>query len=233
MYTEDFKEFVSNGVDKYYIGIGNPNAKILYVGKESAIDQDNTEGLNLYNRNAADWKNHVVNNTCEPLFYEVSKEHPFRKEKSWGKNTWSKYQKLTNNIFRREERPNYIDFLKEVFTTEINDSPNKNTSSANKGTLNERKQLLKDSKFIQCFPVVVLACSNYIQNNDEQREINEIFNVRYSGGGKSFSKGNWYYLHYSDDKTKLVIHTRQLSTNVKKELLDEVGEAIRKHLNLE
>jgi hypothetical protein len=234
MYNEDFKEFVKKGVvNKYHVGTGNPNAQILYIGKESAIVDDNYEGRKWYDKNATDWQNHIENNTCEILSYPIPKDHIFRREKSWGKNTWSKYQKLTDHIFEKEEKPHHIDFLKNVFTTEINDAPNKNTSTANKSKLNERKSLLKESDFIQNFPVVVLACSNYIKNNDDLREIDKIFGVKYEAEfpKKLYNKTNWFFSHYNEDRTKLVIHTRQLSADVKADLLSDIGEVIRGHLN--
>jgi hypothetical protein len=231
MYKEEFKLFVENGVEsKFHIGTGNPNAQILYLGKESAIVESNLNSIEWYNKNAVDWQKHVDNNTCETLSYPVTKEHSFRKEKSWGKNTWSKYQKLTDIIFKKEVKPYHIDFLENVFTTEINDAPNKNTSTADKSKLNERKLLFKHSQFIQNFPVIVLACSDYIKNNDEIREIDEIFGVKYIEG-KTYSQTNWFFSHYNEDKTKLVIHTRQLSANVKPELLIDMAEVIREHLN--
>lgn len=232
MYSKDFEEFVNNGVSKYFIGTGNPNANILFIGKESAISEDNLESKKWYNKNASDWKSHIKNNTCEILSYPIPKEHIFRKEKSWGKNTWSKYQQLSDFIFSKDKKPYYIDFLENVFTTEINDSPNKNTNTANKSSLNERKLLFKESKFIQNFPVIVLACSDYIKNNDEIREIDEIFGVHYRDEyeKKIYTKSNWFYSHYNEEKTKLVIHTRQLSTNVMSDLLEEMGKVIRNHL---
>lgn len=45
-----------------------------------------------------------------------------------------------------------------------------------------------------------------------------------------YNKGNWFFLHYSPDFKKLVIHTRQLSADVKNELLLDMGKIIRKHL---
>lgn len=232
MYSKEFKEFVLKGVDKYHIGTGNPNARVLFIGKESAIAGDNHIGRKRYDENATDWKNHIENDTCEILSYPIPECHEFRKNKNWGKNTWSKYQKLTNHIFNKEEKPYFIDFLENVFTTEINDSPCKNTRTANKSKLNERKLLLKESSYIQNFPVVVLACSNYISNNNEIREIDEVFWVKYEDEypQKVYNKTNWFFSHYNRDKTKLVIHTRQLSADVKSDLLKEMGELIRKHL---
>ena len=234
MYTKDFKEFVKRGVEhEYHVGTGNPNAKVLFIGKESAITIDNYDGRKWYDKNASEWKYHIENNTCEVLCYPILEDHEFRKNKSWGKNTWSKYQKLTNHIFEKIEKPYFIDFLEDVFTTEINDSPNKNTSSANKSKLNERKILLKESNFIQNFPVIVLACSNYIKNSAENREVDETFGVKYKDEfpRKVYNKTNWFFSHYNEDKSKLVIHTRQLSADVKSELLKDMGELIKEHLS--
>ena len=33
MYTKNFIEFVEKGINEYYIGTGNPNSKILIIGK--------------------------------------------------------------------------------------------------------------------------------------------------------------------------------------------------------
>jgi hypothetical protein len=231
MYSESFKSFVYNGVDKYYIGTGNPNAQILFIGKESALASDNTIGLNWYFRNANDWQTHISNNTCEILEYEIEPTHVLRK--GWGRNTWSKYQKLSDYI--REKKPTRfkVDFLNYIFTTEINDSPEKNTYNADKSSLINRKELLKKSDYIQGFPVIVLACSNYIKNNEEAREIDNIFGVTYDGdetGKYWYSKGNWFFTHHNDDRSRLVIHTRQLSADVKDELLKDLGTVIREHL---
>ena len=100
MYTEDFIEFVRNGVDsKYFIGIGNPNAKILLVGKESAIPTDDQAERDLYAYNAKEWLNHIGNNTCQGLEYSVDEKHVLRK--NWGKNTWSKLS-LIIDVFTPE-----------------------------------------------------------------------------------------------------------------------------------
>ena len=125
-YTEKFKEFVSNGItEKYFVGTGNPNSNILFIGKESAITKDDKQSRSLYNINAKEWQKHINNGTCEIVNYPVNEEHQFRKEKSWEKNTWSKYQKLKDIIYGTKTK-NHIDFLEKVFTTEINDAPEKN-----------------------------------------------------------------------------------------------------------
>ncbi|WP_348825582.1 hypothetical protein [Flavobacterium aestuarii] len=232
MYNKDFIDFVEKGVNEFYIGTGNPNSKILIIGKESAIETNNLHSFEWYRNNAQDWKKHIENKTCEVLEYKIDVKHPLRK--SWGKNTWSKYQKLSDYILEKETENFKVDFLNHIFTSEINDSPSKTTSKADKTNISSRKEILKVSEFIQNFPVIVLACSDYITNSENNREINNIFDVEYIGsemGTKYYSTGNWYFLHYNKNKTKLVIHTRQLSTNVNNELLKDLAKIIRKHLN--
>ncbi|HUX53571.1 MAG TPA: hypothetical protein VMV56_04095 [Williamwhitmania sp.] len=231
-YSIAFKTFVEQGLNKYFIGTGYPNAKILFIGKESAISTDDKEAMKWYSSNAESWLKHIEGNTCEILEYPVNEDNSLKK--GWGKNTWSKYQKLTDYIFEKKSESFKIDFLKNVFTSEINDDPNKNTTNANKSGLNGRKLLFKNSDFIQQFPVVVLACSDYIKNNDELREIDEIFSVTYDGDEKGkhlFSQGNWFFTHHNKGNSKLVIHTRQLSANVENTMLQEIGKIIREHLN--
>lgn len=231
-HNDYFKKFVNRGVkENFFIGTGNPNAKILFIGKESAISELDVVNNNSYLRNAQDWQTHIDNNTCEKLEYDVCKNHSLRK--GWGKNTWSKYQKLSNYILGTETENFKIDFLKDVFTTEINDAPSLNTNTADKNSLNFRKNLFKESSFIQEFPVIVLACSDYITNNDEMREIDEIFGVTYDGdkiGKHWYNKGNWFFTHRNEDGDKLVIHTRQLSADVKNEMLEKMGLVIKTHL---
>lgn len=232
LYKTSFIDFVNNCLENcYYVGTGNPNSKILFIGKESAIEPTNTVGQDWYLQNAKQWKSHIENNTTECFSYYVNEMHPLRK--NWGKNTWSKYQLLSNNILGKQTEKYCVDFLQSIFTTEINDSPAKTTSTANKSGLNERKILFKESTFIQEYPVILLACSNYIKNNSELREIDEIFNVAYDGDEKGkhwFNKSNWFFTHHSPDNSKLVIHTRQLSADVSNEMLKSMGEVIRQHL---
>lgn len=231
MYKKEYIELVEKGINNFYIGTGNPNSKILIIGKESAIENNDLPSLEWYRNNAKDWKKHIDNKTCEVLEYHVDEKHPLRK--SWSRNTWSKYQRLSDYIFEKNPENFKVDFLNHFFTSEINDSPSKTTSKADKTNISSRKEILKTSKFYQDFPVIILACSNYITNTEDKREINNIFDVEYIGdeiGKRFYSPGNWCFLHYNKEKTKLVIHTRQLSSNVNNDLLKDIALVIREHL---
>lgn len=228
-YLDEFKEFVNycnqNGK---YVGWGNPNSKILIVGKESAMEEPDES----YNSNASMWDNHVSNDTIMELCHKV--EQDVNVAKRWGVNTWSKYQRLKDYIYGSEGFHNrYVDFPTQIFTTEINDTPSLRTAQADKSGISSRKELFQVSSFIQSFPVIILACSNYIQNNDNIREIDKIFGVTYDGddvGRFLFNKGNWFYTHHDASGRKLVIHTRQLSADVKDDMLKEMSKIIKKHL---
>lgn len=230
LYSQEFTEFVRNGVDNYYVGIGNPNAPMLFIGKESHFSPEDKNGLDIYKSNASKWLFRIENNEEDCYHYDVDICHPLRK--SWGRNTWSKYQLLSNQICQVTPQKFFVNFLHNVFTTEINDSPSPNTSNADKTGLSKRKELFKSSSFIQKFPIVVLACSDYIDNVNAN-EINDIFGVKYDGTGKGenrYSKGNWFFTHHSPNGRKLVIHTRQLSANVEGKMLEDMGNVIKVHL---
>ena len=105
-YLDEFKEFVNycnqNGK---YVGWGNPNSKILIVGKESAMEEPDES----YNSNASMWDNHVSNDTIMELCHKV--EQDVNVAKGWGVNTWSKYQRLKDYIYGSEGVHNrYVDF---------------------------------------------------------------------------------------------------------------------------
>ena len=234
-YSEEFKKLVKNCIKSgAHVGGGNPNAKILFVGKEAAYGDEKHE----YNSNINEW-NLKTNNPESQLHLEYNDTFP-------GGHTWKKYQNLHDYIFP-EFKPDkgMMNFQKRIFTTEMNDDPAKRTKTAQskidfKIKLQERKDMFFTEDFIQNFDVVVLACSGYIVNNEKNYEINNLFKVKYVGddyktidglkGTKHYSHGNWYFLHLNTNKTKLVIHTRQLSSNVNDNLLKDMGKIIREHL---
>jgi|SRR5690554_257466 len=223
MYSENFKKLIVASSEKTYIGRGNPNANILFVGKEYSKPNEKAEfESKFWNEKIA--KNEIVNLTH---IKNVGEGH-----------TWNKYQNLHDYIFEKT-KTNKFDFEELIFTTEMSEIPQKNTINARKNPefkpkLAQRKIDFFRSKFIQDFPVIVLACSDYITPH----EIYDIFDVSFEIGGKfpnddSNSMQNHFWVHYNKDKNKkpkLVIHTRQLSVDVSNYLLKEMGKVIRNHL---
>ena|ERR1035437_3318291 len=248
-YKDEFREFVES--HKTYLGTGNPNSKVLIIGKEAAIktggDMTEFERLNLenYKRNAKDWlqniqshkkvedvenwdKDDVTNNNPLCLFKGV------RLNEHQEGQTWRKYQKLNDLIFDgsiNSATDREYSFQENFFITELNDSPNGNSKGADKSSIQDRKIMFKNSAFIQQFPVIILACSNYIHNfgSGETREIDNIFQVKYS---ESFGtqKNQMFWTHFNADKTKLVIHARQLSADTSNELLYSIAKITREFI---
>ena len=228
--NEAFIKLLNNLDDHESVGLGNCNSKILFVGKEAGINIEYSEDLltireklkNLHG-SAKKWKSNEFDYSENPVnLNELS-------------DTWQNYQLLYGKIFEEKSNSQNATFLKDIFTTEMSNLPSKTTDSAKKNPLfkeelEKRKNGFFKTDFIQNFPVVVLACSDYIVNNEKNREIDNIFGVKFSGDFKEYSKGNWYFNHYNENRTKLVIHTRQLSSNVNNELLADIGSAIQKHL---
>ena len=223
MYNENFKKLVTEANSETYIGRGNPNAKILFVGKEYSKPNEKAEFDAKY------WKEKISRSKIIDFTHnkQVNEGH-----------TWNKYQKLHNYIFEKESG-NEFDFEKNIFTTEMSEIPQKNTKDAPKNPaffpkLINRKVTFFKSDFIKQFPVVILACSHYITPN----EFCEIFDVEFIPQGKKYpndnsnSMINHFWTHYNKNGTesKLVIHTQQLSGSISNKFLETMGKIIQEFL---
>lgn len=229
-YSENFIRFLDNIEDHENVGLGNPNSNILFVGKEPGLEID-------INDNIEKIKEKLKNLHGSKLKWKSGKfDYSYNPNELKNlSDTWKNYQQLYNNIFLDKQENKYATFLKEIFTTEMSNLPSKTTHKAKKnlffkGEMQRRKEQFFKTDFIQSFPVIVLACSDYITNNHKSREIDNIFGVKFNGESKEYSTGNWFYNHYNEDGSKLVIHTRQLSGSVNNDLLFDIGEKIREHL---
>jgi hypothetical protein len=263
-YSEDFKGFVEKCIENnQFVGFGNPSEKVLIIGKEVSTDKQSNKDIDKQNtvsinQNSKEWCENINNGTLQsevPMWHFIKKlplckvnnnplfpwKGSLKKDTS---DTWKKYQKLHDIVFKEQidhDNNKMIDFLEEFFITEMNQIGSRTTSEAQEApdfndNLKFRKNNIINSDYIRAFPVVVLACSDYISNNDKDREIDNIFEVVYDGHPKNkyqFDKNNSFFLHHSTDKnqSRLVIHTRQLSGSVKDEMLIEIGKIIREHLD--
>ena len=126
-----------------------------------------------------------------------------------------------------------LDFEKYAYTTELSSVPRKQSNYSNaKSSIQDRLRFFKESKFIQDFPVIILACGGYIKNDDKVREIDNTFHVEFCREYGSKESKNRFWTHVDDKNapTKLVIHTRQLSNGVSKDLIKEMSKVIRVYL---
>ncbi len=224
-----FEEFINECENEKepltFCGQGNPNANILIIGKEST---DTSEALIRDKiRLCRDKKNRDAPRDINPQ-----------------NKTWVYYQRLLDEIFhRKSDCPDKWDFEKFAFTTEMNNIPSKHSCFKKeiKDGINKRLEFFKDSEFIQSFPVVILACSDYIKNDEKNGyQNNNTFGVEFDNEPnndgspkgehkKEYSKGFWFYTHHSKDKQKLVIHTVQLS-QIQDKMIKDMATVIREHL---
>lgn len=202
-YSNEFNNLLQNSMwrrNKHYIGLGNPDAEILIVGKECAVNTNSDEYRYEYSQNYNLWternkdigvddvKDWIGNPMCDwsifdPLapykgqLFKIERRTP-KGEIISGKNgtscTWYNYQKLINYIRelgKLNTSPNTtnIDFYKDCFITELNESCRSNNSGLSadtqKGTVDnirKRFELMRATNYFWShFKTVILACGPY------------------------------------------------------------------------
>lgn len=190
-YSNDFKDLVFGSDCPNFIGWGNPNAKILLLGKEPAIDISTDLGRLQYEtevlHNKQDWRDNIANKTgFDEVFEKYSKTrlygnplYPHCWQKYQVKNrrngilpdgdgtsrTWYQYQKLIDMIIEDgHTRYDNLDFHKYCFSTDLSDCPALNSRQTNYNDTNvsaQRRWPMFLSPFFSSFPIVIAAIGNY------------------------------------------------------------------------
>lgn len=240
--TSDFHnvlEYCEN--NKLYIGEGNPNAKILLIGKEIGfgIEKDKTPSLSKSDTENKDnltyWRERYESNYLTGYLKDMKqcfKEKPNR--------TWANYQKIVDKIIGRTDTEKRYDFLDYSFITELNQIhlpySNGNISeelkTARTNSVKQRKELFKKD-FFQNFPIVIMACGHY-PTKQFNFDIEAVFEVKWNKETVVLSRGNYYNLHSGkckNGKNKILIHTRQVSLGVTNQLLSEVSDICKPYYN--
>lgn len=223
--------------DEECIGLGNPNANILFIGKEAGVSQ--TE--KVVEGSKGHWKNDMANPAKEYVY--AKKYVPEARSNLRNFNhTWQKYQKLYDFILKEvgksvvEKEAYEINFVENVFTTELSTLHAPNSDEAKEiedfdNRLAERKEIFFKDEFIQNFQIVVIFASDtkYIQRH--QREVREMFGVEFT---EMFQVGRsklWEHKGLTkSEKAKLVIHTRQLVNGAPNALIEKIAERIGKFI---
>lgn len=172
---ETFVDLLYSGENQQdYIGMGNPNAQILIIGREPAHELGTDEGKEGYHQiiglNKKNWKNLIEDKPIEGF---CNPRRPFPNQKCLreiGKNdgtanTWVWYQKLIDLILGRNYAIPYrlrpVDFHDFCFHTDISAAAAKNASTTDlqkkKESVEERSRDLFSHPFFRQFPIVVLA----------------------------------------------------------------------------
>ncbi len=227
MYTKEFKELVNEcKKSNQYVGLGNPNAKILFIGKEPAMEvgTENTHG------SAESWEDNKVNYSSR-----------FTDEKLNNHGcTWQKYQKLYNQIIENlnldkkylPQKEYEITFVENIFTTELSNLPAPTTKQAKEiecfnEKLDKRKNIYFKSSFIKQFPITVITASDNKYIETYSGEVCKIFEVDYD---EKIEVGNTnkMWIHYSKNREnpRLLIHTRQLTNGASDALIERIAKII-------
>ena len=121
-----------------------------------------------------------------------------------------------------------INFHKNSFITEVNSSSSEKTINAKTDSIPFRKEKILSSDFFQSFPIVIISGVGYFENIEGKNEIEEIFRVNFKEMkfANKEKESQPYWIHYSSDKSKIVINTHQLSIGISDILLEEVAKEI-------
>ena len=261
-YTSEFKEILKLARDKgLFLGTGNPNAKMIFIGKEAAIDERLYP--EQYNReienNIADWENNEANKTLASAvdnWFEVPKYNPLypykgQENKIESRNktgeiirgaggtskTWHNYQKIIDHIYYKNAKCININFHEQAFISELNQvtGPYSKTipKEIRKKSINERKELFKEPFFRQ-FPITIVAVGHYIKEFD--LDLEKIFDVEYDfEKSQLYSDGlikEFINIHFdSINKPTRLLIHTNQLSMVSNELVFRLGEICKAFLN--
>lgn len=253
MYTEKFKQVVQYCKENnLFVGYGNPNGKVLVIGKEAAHigKEETTENLEkkkeeLFQTNVSQWEHILSTNELpnydgerpishNPLYAYGNQYNSWDKSKKGGTSrTYLNYEKLYEQLFLQGEKLDKINFQKEFFITELSDYPTKE-SYKDKEIEDLRKQSIEERKplfalpFFKEFPIVIVAAGHYPKRY--KFDMQQIFDVQWEGKPIKVGEKYWYNLHFSKDNKRILIHTRQLSNRVSNELIAAIANEAKKFL---
>lgn len=225
------KEFYSdtlniNKPNPFFVGFGNPNSKILILGKEKGFDASNSKQLKYESiENPNEWNAYIINkiDLNKTKFYisefYINAYRPYF-GKMKGGHTWNKYHTLLRNIYPQIQK-NENEFLDYVFISEINFQPSR-LSKIKSFNSADRIELLKNDYF-KSFDVIICACADYLTNY----QIEEIFDVKFE---QNFSNPKEKLMIYTNEK-RVLINTRQLSMNIKNDYLLRISDICKKYLS--
>lgn len=208
-HNENFEQLLNKLDETDYIGLGNPNSKILFIGKELAgeLNSEIEHGCVKH------WKS--GNN------YAIRYEPEGKTRNHQG--TWQRYQKLYDAITSKMGSPKSqnsekeITFVEDVFTTEFSQLPAPVARIATSHPefnpqLERRKELFFYSDFIQEFQIVIIFSPDNKYIETYPGEVEELFGVRFIELQHEIKAKIWINKGSTPTgKPKIVIHTYQLA----------------------
>lgn len=227
-YSSEFKEILQLAKNKeMFLGTGNPNSKIVFIGKEAAIDEklNANQHFREISNNTIDWENNYDNEmqfsdidnwfitpNYNPLYpykgqkhivESRNKEGEIVKGKGGTSKTWFNYQKIINGIYFKDASNTTINYHEYAFSSELNQctGPYSRTipKEITKESIDKRKELFQQP-FFKEFSITIVAVGHYVRDFDI--DLQQIFQMNFHEElSNEFSKGlstNYINIHYDD-----------------------------------
>lgn len=207
----------------FYIGFGNPNSEILFVGKEKAFDISNSPELFIREsiNNTLHWTSIYQNNQYEinhPEIFENLGFNPFfpkayNTKKIPPRHTWGIYSTIVNGIYNTNLMLNEsIDFqnsfFSRCFTTELNHIP----STYSRGLrMSQTRKTYFMNDFYRSFTKIFIGATGYLTID----ELKTLFNIQQNNVGIDITLGRnnkrEITAKYFEDKNRKIVYCNQLS----------------------
>ena len=212
-YSPKFNDVIQSAKNKrLFLGTGNPDAKILFVGKEAAIDKEKhpqyyeaeiTNNVNdwEYNCNSSKQFDEVENFMYSGLL-KYNPLYPYKGQKNKvqsrfengeiksGKGgtsrTWYNYQKIIDYLVYEDNKSLNINFHEHAFISELNQetgSYSKDIPINKRAESIEKRKELFATPFFREFPITIVAVGHYVRDFDINLE--DIFKMKFH---EAFSK---------------------------------------------
>lgn len=207
-YTPKFYEAIELAKSKrLFLGFGNPDAQILILGKEAAIDKEKNPRhyeVEITN-NVHDWEinfntnkqfdeieSWFINNgksTYNPLYPYKGQKNTIESRNKEGKivrgefgtsKTWYNYQKISDTLFNGDKSSTTINFLEHVFISELNQETGKYSHLVSKDKREQsiaNRVSLFETSFFKNFPITIVAVGHYVR--DFNINLETIFGMTY------------------------------------------------------
>jgi len=261
-YSLKFKDAVDYAAEQnLFVGFGNPNGKVLVIGKEQAFDHINPPNTRefldeiLENRakenyaNLKSWKQNIQHDTTpkwdnmpvgfiNPLYSWGSQLNvPNRVKDNIGNggtsNTYLKYQKLHQYLNQQENKSQRINFQKDFFLSELNEIATKYSYNG-KELKTIRNESIEKRKQLFKMDFFKLFPVTIIAAGHYPRDYG--FDIESIFDVKFVGKTNmvgkdYFNIHLSSDHNRILIHTRQLSMGVTDELIKAIAKECISHYN--
>lgn len=204
MSKELLHPFIENhSNENVFIGFGNPDAKVLIIGKECALKIENcdvdkvavVENKNRWEeflsgkKEIKDWKDvpreemRRYFNPSKPYWKQLNKRYRRLKNKQSDNDnggtssTWCWYQRIFDNLLNPPTvKSKEIDFFDNCFITELSPISKAYSKDGNRSLTKQSIQeriTLFREPFFQSFPIVIAACNGYV--NKYHLNMRELF----------------------------------------------------------